>query len=413
MVFRTEYLERLAAWREKQVIKVVTGVRRCGKSTLLSLFIERLKESGVGDNQIISINLEAPEHESLLDHRALYSYIQKRLCKNKYTYVFIDEVQQCANFEKAVDGLFIKKNVDLYITGSNAYILSGELVPLLSGRYVEINMLPLSFSEYLAFTRKNSKTKALDVKTAFERFLFLGSFPYVAVLGDGNDSMIKTSIDGIYNTILIKDVAKRTGTIDISLLESIIKFLSHSVGSPVSAKKISDTINSSGRRISPNTVESYMRALTGSFVFYPVSRYDIKGKQHLKTLGKYYIVDTGIRNALLESSSPDLGHQLENIVYLELLRRGCRVSVGKIAEKEIDFVTAGAGTGDTARTAYYQVAASVMDPNTLSRELEGLRQIKDNHPKYLLTLDDIPSLANHEGIVQKNLIHWLLEKKTS
>ena len=411
MVFRKEYCERLVAWREKEVIKVVTGVRRCGKSTLLSLYIDRLRESGVGDDQIISINLEAPEYESLLDHRALYSYIQKRLCKNKYTYIFIDEVQQCVNFEKAIDGLFIKKNVDLYITGSNAYILSGELATLLSGRYVEINMLPLSFAEYLAFTRKTPKIKDAGIKTAFERFLFFGSFPYVASLGADNEDMIKTYIDGIYNTILIKDVAKRTGTTDVSLLESIIKFMSHSVGSPVSAKKISDTINSSGRRISPNTVEAYMRALTDGFIFYAVNRYDIKGKQLLKTLGKYYIVDTGIRNILLESSSPDLGHQLENIVYLELLRRGCRVSVGKLAEKEIDFVAAGPGPGNAAGTAYYQVAASVMDPNTLSRELEGLRQIKDNYPKYLLTLDDIPSRANHEGIIQKNLIDWLLEKK--
>jgi len=220
--------------------------------------------------------------------------------------------------------------------------------------------------------------------------------------------MIKTYLDGIYNTILVKDIAKRTGTTDISLLENIIKFLSHSVGSPISVKKISDTINSSGRKISVNTVDTYLRSLCDSFIFYHVDRYDIKGKQYLKTLGKYYIVDTGIRNMLLETSSPDLGHQLENIVYFELLRRGCRVCIGKLAEQELDFVARSTLGDDTDRMSYYQVAASLMDQTTLARELFSLQKIKDNHPKYLLTLDDIPVRANHNGIVQYYLIDWLL-----
>jgi predicted AAA+ superfamily ATPase len=401
MVQRNTYLARLAAWREKQVIKVISGVRRCGKSTLLLQFMDQLKACGIGDDQIISVNLEDPEFESLLSHRELYAYIQKRLCKNKFTYVFIDEVQQCVNFEKAVDGLFIKKRVDLYITGSNAHILSGELATLLSGRYVEINMLPLSFAEYLAFTGKKTAVH----RAVFNDYLRFGSFPFTAGL---NAEMIKTYIDGIFNTILIKDVAKRMGTDDISLLENIIKFLSHSVGSPISIKKICDAINSSGRRISVNTVDVYIRTLTESFIFYHVGRYDIKGKQYLKTLGKYYIVDTGIRNMLLESSSPDLGHQLENIVYLELLRRGCRVSTGKLDAKEIDFVVTNARADEAGGTAYYQTAASVADPNTLARELEGLQKIRDNHPKYLLSLDDIPARANHDGIIRLNLIDWLL-----
>jgi len=412
MVQRKEYLARLEAWREKQVIKVVTGVRRCGKSTLLSQYIDRLRASGISDEQIVSLNLEDPEFEFLLNHEALYAYIQKFLLKRKYTYVFIDEVQQCIGFEKAIDGLFIKKNVDLYITGSNAYMLSGELATLLSGRYVEINMLPLSFAEYIAFSGTNGKKKVPDYRTALNNYLRFGSFPYAAALDAG---MVKTYIDGIYNSILIKDVARRTGSTDISLLENIIKFLSHSVGSPISAKKISDTINSSGRKISVNTVDFYLRSLTDSFIFYHVDRYDIKGKQYLKTLGKYYIVDTGIRNMLLESSSPDLGHQLENIVYLELLRRGFRVSVGKVDEKEVDFAVTGAHAADdgTSGTAYYQVAASVMDKITLERELSVLHKIRDNHPKHLLTLDDIPSRANHDGIIQKYLIDWLLEKGKS
>ena len=409
MVERNEYLARLAAWREKQVIKVVSGVRRCGKSTLLAQYIDLLRASGVSDEQIVSINLEDPEFESLLNYEALYTYIQKRLCRNKYTYVFIDEVQQCINFEKAIDGLFIKKRVDLYITGSNAYMLSGELATLLSGRYVEINMLPLSFAEYLVFT--NAKKKAIDNRVALNDYIHLGSFPYTASLG-ANADMIKIYIDGIYNTILLKDVAKRSGATDITLLENIIKFLSHSIGSPISVKKISDTINSFGRKISVNTVETYMRCLTDSFIFYHVNRYDIKGKLYLKTNGKYYIVDTGIRNMLLESSTPDIGHQIENIVYLELLRRGCRVSIGKVAEKEVDFVASGANNqdNDPGGLSYYQVATSVLDSNTLARELSSLQGIKDNHPKYLLTMDDIPSRANHGGIIQRYLVDWLLEK---
>ena len=404
MVQRKRYLEALAAWREKQLIKVITGVRRCGKSTLLLQFIDLLKASGIADEQIIYINLEDPEFGSLFDHNSLFSFIQKRLNKKKYNYVFIDEVQQCSNFEKAINGLFLKKNVDLYITGSNAYMLSGELATLLSGRYVEINILPLSFSEYYSFSMDKDK------RTVFDNYLHFGSFPYTAVLG-ADRALVKPYIDGIYNTILIKDVAKRTGSADINLLESIIKFLSHSVGSPISAKKISDTINSSGRRISVNTVDAYLRNLTDSFIFYHVDRYDIKGKQYLKTLGKYYIVDTGIRNMLLESASPDLGHQLENIVYFELLRRYRRVSIGKLAEKEIDFVASIAVNTVTEPddSGYYQVAASVMDPGTLVRELSGLQKIMDNHPKFLLTLDDIPSRANYAGIIQKYLIDWLLE----
>ena len=411
MVQRKEYLARLAAWREKQLIKVITGVRRCGKSTLLIQYIDWLKASGAGDDQIISINLEDPEFETLLDHRSLYAYIQKRLCKDKYSYVFIDEVQQCAGFEKAIDGLFIKKRVDLHITGSNAYLLSGELATLLSGRYIEINMLPLSFAEFLSFPG-NSRKKAPGLRSALNNYLRYGSFPYLTALG-ADMGMTRAYIDGIYNTILLKDVARRTGSTDISLLENIIKFLSHSVGSPISAKKISDTLNSSGRKISVNTVDMYLRSLTDSFIFYYAGRFDIKGRQHLKTLGKYYIVDTGIRNMLLESSSPDLGHQLENIVFLELLRRGCSVSIGKLDEMEVDFIASGStGAGSEAGgLSYYQVAASVLDPDTLKRELSVLRKINDNHPKYLLTLDDIPTRANHDGIIQLYLIDWLLDKK--
>jgi len=398
IVQRKEYLDTLKRWREKQIIKVVTGVRRCGKSTLFSLYINYLIDTGVSKNQIIYVNLEEIEHENLLDYKALYDYIKERLVKGKCTYIFIDEVQQCKFFEKAVDSLYIKENVDLYITGSNAVMLSGELATLLSGRYIEISMLPLSFTEYLDFSKEK------DIRTAFNDYLRYGSFPYVAGL-EKKDTTIRTYLEGIYNTILIKDVATREGITDISVLESIIKILSSNIGSPVSAKKVSDTINSSGRKISVNTVDSYIRALNQSYVFYKADRYDIKGKQYLKTLGKYYIVDTGLRNMLLAGTASDLGHLLENVVYLELMRRGYKIHIGKLIDKEIDFVVSG-----VKGVEYYQVSASVLDKNTMTRELSPLMKISDNHPKYLLTLDDIIPNANYNGILHTNLIEWLLNK---
>ena len=398
MIQRTEYLNKLINWRGKQLIKVITGVRRCGKSTLFSLYINYLKEMGVTDEQIISVNLEDIDFGHLLDYKALHTYVKNRLCSDKYTYVFIDEVQQCPDFEKAVDSLFIKKNVDVHITGSNAHMLSGELATLLSGRYVEIRMLPLSFAEYLEFTGDKS-----NIRASFGKYLKNGSFPYVAMLQQ-NNIVVRDYIDGIYNTILIKDVAKREGITDISVLEIIIKFLSGNIGSPVSAKKISNTINSSGRKISVNTVERYLRALCNSFIFYKADRFDIKGRQNLKTLGKYYIVDTGLRYMLTSGSGSDIGHLLENIVYIELLRRGYKVNIGKLAEKEVDFVA----TDDSGIT-YYQVSASVLDGNTLKRELEPLQKIPDNHPKFLLTLDEIMPNNNHDGIRQINALDWLLD----
>jgi predicted AAA+ superfamily ATPase len=397
---RKIYLDRLISWRERRLIKVVTGVRRCGKSTLFSLYIDYLKQTGVSDEQIVYVNLEDMENESLHDYKTLYAYVKDRLCNDKYIYVFIDEVQQCPQFEKAVDSMFIKKNVDVYITGSNAYMLSGELATLLSGRYVEIRMLPLSFAEYLEFV--GEQERASDLKTDFNFYLRFGSFPYVAAL-ERDKSLIRGYIDGIYNTILVKDVAKREGITDIAVLESIARFLCGNVGSLVSAKKISDTINSSGRRISVNTVERYLRALCDSFLFYKAERYDIKGKQTLKTLGKYYIVDTGLRDLLVSSGSGDFGHLLENIVFLELLRRGYKVNIGKLAEKEVDFVADNADG-----LMYIQVSASTLDENTLQRELLPLQKIPDNHPKLLLTMDEYLPNANYDGIRKMSLPEWLL-----
>lgn len=399
MLQRKEYLDRLIAHREKNIIKVVTGIRRCGKSTLFSLYMDYLESTGVQKEQIISINLEDIEYEDLLDYKSLYSYVKERLCKNQFTYVFIDEVQNCKQFEKAVDSLFIKEMVDVYITGSNAYMLSGELATMLSGRYITIEMLPLSFKEFCVAVEARNQSAVEN----FNDYLKYGSFPYVAML-EQNSQVIVPYIDGIYNTILIKDVAKREGITDVSLLESIVKTMASSIGSPISIKKITDTIVSSGRKISVNTVDNYVRTLKDSYIFYKADRFDIRGRQHLKTLSKYYIVDTGIRNMLMSNESSDLGHVIENVVYLELIRRGFKVNIGKLDQLEVDFVAS-----DTNGVTYFQVSATVLDEKTLKRELEPLERIPDHYPKVLLTLDTIGSGTNYGGIRQINLIEWLLQ----
>ncbi len=399
MIRRKEYLDNLISLKDKQIIKVITGVRRCGKSTLFELYIDCLKQAGVEDDQIISVNLEELENADLLNYKALYNYITSKLVPDKNNYIFIDEVQKCSEFEKAVDSLFVKKNCDVYITGSNAYLLSGELATLLSGRYIQIDMLPFSFKEYYEATKESGENK----KEIFDRYLRYGSFPYVAYL-ENNEKVINQYIEGIYSTILLKDVAAREKINDVSVLENILKTVASNIGSPISTKKISDTLISSGRKISPNTVEAYLRALIDSYILYNATRYDIKGRQFLKTLGKYYFVDSGIRNIIVSQSARDLGHLLENVVYLELLRRKNRVNIGKLAEKEVDFVAT-----DMNEVEYYQVSASVLDEKTLKRELAPLQEIKDNYPKILLTLDDIGSGANYEGIKQINVIDWLLE----
>jgi len=310
----------------------------------------------------------------------------------------LDEVQQCLNFEKAVDSLYIKENVDLYITGSNAKLFSGELATVLSGRYVLIEMLPLSFKEFAT-----SGAVSEPVREQFNRYLRFGSFPFLTQLEE-SESIFRTYIEGIYSTILLKDVASREGIADITLLEDIIRFLSSSIGSPISAKRISDGINASGRKVSVNTVDKYLKALTESYIFYKADRFDIKGRNLLKTLSKYYIVDTGLRNYLLPPASPDLGHQIENIVYLELLRRDFRVNVGKVGNREVDFVAS-----DKNQLIYFQVATTVLSEETLKRELEAFSGIPDDFPRVLLTLDDIPAYANHGGIHQIYLLDWLLE----
>lgn len=396
MILRSEYMQQLNDFRDKQVIKVVTGIRRCGKSTLLEMFRDNLLNEGIEAEQIIYLNFEDIEYIDLTDFKSLYEHIKQRLCKNKQNYIFLDEVQQVAQFERAINSLYIMKNTDIYITGSNAYMLSSELATLLTGRYVEIKMLPLSFKEYLSYWPDNT-----DLSRKYRTYVQYGSFPYVQEFGD-NHKAIREYLSGIYSTVILKDVVARKHIGDVGMLESVARFLFDNIGNLCSIKKISDTMTSDGRKITTKTVESYIQALVDSFIVYPARRYDVKGKQYLKTGEKYYLVDTGLRYFALGDRGADVGHILENIVYLELIRRGYQVYIGKVGTYEIDFVAV-----SDQQLEYYQVAASVRDKQTLERELRSLEEVKDHNPKYLITLDDDPSVS-HNGIKQMNIIDFLL-----
>lgn len=392
MVKRQQCLEKLKKLKDMQIIKVVTGFRRCGKSTLLLQFQEYLKERGVDDSQIISINFEKLEFEHLLNYKELYSYITERLHPEKMTYIFLDEIQLVEGYQKAVDSLFVRDNVDLYITGSNAQMLSGELATLLSGRFIEIEMLPLSFAEFYELVGG-------DRRDAWKRYFTNGGLPYTAYIND--EDILHDYLLGIYNTVLLKDVVERKKVQDVTLLKSVIKFLFDNIGNIVSSKKISDSLVSYGRKTTSVTVENYIESLSEAYVIYEANRYDIKGKQHLKSLEKYYVVDVGLRKLLLGSKNTDIGHTLENIVYLELIRRGFAVSIGKIDDLEIDFIAERDGNKE-----YYQVSSSVLDPATFEREITPLRKVSDNYPKYIITMDEFSS--NNEGIRQVNVIDFLL-----
>ena len=397
MIERTEYLEELKRWKDKDLIKVITGIRRCGKSTLFQLFIDYLKSTGISNEQIISINLEDADY-NFEDYKQLYDYIKEKMDSKKTYYVFLDEVQNVPMFQKAVDSLYIKKNVDVYITGSNAYLLSGELATLLSGRYIEIKMLPLSFKEYVSAFDDNNYPQL------FLNYMKNGGMP-------GNISIIKSNpndldkyLDGIFSTIVYKDIMARNNINDKMLLESVLKFIFDSIGSPISTKKISDTLTSKGMSTSNHTVEKYIIAFIESFLIYKAERFDVKGKNLLARDYKYYVVDQGLRSYLLgKKADNDMGHILENIVYLELLRRGYRVYVGKVDDLEVDFV---AESRDGLK--YFQVALTVRDEKVLERELRSLQKTGDHYPKYLLTLDmDLES--DYDGITKINVVDWLLQ----
>lgn len=407
MIKRTEYLSILNDYKEKQLIKVVSGIRRCGKSVLLEQFMDELLLNNVSKEQIIYINLESLENEDLLDYKRLYKYIDSRLCKNRYTYIFLDEIQKVIGFEKVVDSLYIKPFVDIYITGSNAYMLSGELATYLSGRYIEIKMLPFSFKEYCMLNKDNDKYKL------FADYLTYGGLPYYAVLRKSGVTLDKSYIEGIYNTVFVKDIEERQKRkepdlskrkiVDIPLLKNISKYLSSVIGSPVSLKAIADYLTSSGRKTSHVTVGDYVEALEETFLFYRVDRMDLNGKVILKQNQKYYIVDMGFRNFILAKERYDVGFTLENIVFLELYRRGYSINVGKAGLKEVDFVAYKDG-----KYEYYQVCATMIDENVFNREITPLKLIDDNYKKIIITNDSV-GLGDYGGIKVVNIIDWLLQ----
>jgi len=400
---RPAYIKTLRAFKDKQLIKVVSGIRRCGKSTLLELYRKELEEHGVPANQIQSINLEDPVFRDLSDWRSLYDYINARLLPNKMNYIFIDEIQNIEEFQRAADGLFIKKNVDLYLTGSNSRVQSGKWATLLSGRYIEIHMFPLSFKEYAS-----AYQKPVTVDNIFADYLAYSSFPQMLQFMEGDSSpsemrlLSRHYLEGVFNTIVLKDIAENRQIREIGRLEKLARFMASVIGSEVSIKKISDMMASDGIKMLPLTVESFIDAFRSGYILYRADRYDVKGKNILKTLNKYYLVDMGIRGFLLGDKPLDSGHVLENIVYLELLRRGYRVYVGKVGEQEVDFVAEGING-----TEYFQVAQTVLDQQVLSRELSPLAAIRDHYPKFLLTRD-YALMTAYNGIRQLNAIEWLL-----
>lgn len=397
---RVLYLSKLIQFKDKPLIKVITGIRRCGKSTLLSLFENHLISDGVDQAHVIRINLESFEFDEMTTYKALHAYIKERMHDNtpRY-YILLDEVQLIHGWEKAVNALLVDANVDVYITGSNAHLLSSELSTLLSGRYVEIKMQPLSFKEYLDFTG----TDRVDQhQIIFDQYLKFGGLPTVVELLEHTET-IGSFLEGIYNTVLMKDVVERNSVRDPALLENILKFLAANVGSIVSTKKISDYLSSSGRKTTSDTIDNYLKMLESAFIIYKANRYDLKGKMFLKTLEKYYMVDMGIRNRLAGLRNTDYGHVLENVVYLELIRRGYEVSIGKIGTLEVDFIAE-----KTNERIYYQVSATVLDETSKVRELRPLQAIADNYPKYMLTMDQT-IFNDYAGIKVQNIIDFLLE----
>ncbi len=398
LIQREQYLAFLRRHKDQDVIKVVSGVRRCGKSTLFELFKQELLASGVKANQIISINFEDLEYEPLQEYHALHEYIVKRLIPDIPMYVFLDEVQHVVQFEKVVGSLFIKPNVDIYITGSNAYFMSSDIATLLTGRYVQVEMLPLSFKEFhSAYSQQN-----LSDMDIYNLYIEYSSFPRLVHVED--DESIDEYLESILNTVVLKDIVTRLKITDVPLLLDIIKYLLANIGSLINPTKIANTLTSYGRKTDNKTVEKYLQGLKDGLLIYEVDRFDVKGKALLQRNAKYYVVDSAFRKFLLSRTDSDRGHILENIVYLELIRRGYRVYVGHLQNGEIDFVAK-----KPHRLEYYQVSYTVMEDTTLRRELSPLEQLDDNYPKYLLTMDVLHKTDNHNGIEQKNVLDWLLE----
>ena len=398
MVFiqRNNYLEHLKEFKDKQIIKIITGVRRCGKSVLMKLYADELRTMGVVDKQITAINFEDFEYLDLREPKALYDYVVSRIQPKVMNYVFLDEIQHVDDYADVVDALYIKDNIDLYITGSNAYLLSSEIATLLSGRYIELKLLPFSLKEYAL-----AQPKEISPERLYANYITYSSFPYAVQLPN-NMQVVNDYLRGIYSTIVLKDVMQRKKVGDSMMLESVISFVADNIGNTLSTKKIADTLTSSGRKIDVKTVEKYLSALSESCIIYPVKRYDAKGHNLLKTMEKYYLVDVAFRNMMLGQRGIDYGRVLENVVFLELMRRYPNVYIGKVDSMEVDFIVT-----DMQEVEYFQVCATMRDESTRERELKPLKAIDDHFPKTILTLDPDP-VTYHNGIKQQNAIDWLL-----
>jgi predicted AAA+ superfamily ATPase len=395
LIKRESYLSKIRLYQDKQIIKIVSGIRRSGKSTLLKMFAAELRENGVQENQIISVNLEDFAFRDLLSPEKLYSFLETKLQKNLKNYIFLDEIQNVPDFERAVDSLFIKDNVDLYVTGSNANFLSSDLATILTGRYIEIKMMPLSFAEYISTFDDQT-----DLQKLYDTYINYSSFPQALDFFLSAPESVSAYLKTIYDTIIYKDIVARKDIKNEITLEDTVKYIFDNIGNYTNPHKIATYLTANNRKVSNHTVESYLSALTDSFVIYKADRFDIKGKKILQTLNKYYVVDLAFRRLLASGSSTDFGRVLENVVYLELLRRFDKVFVGKNEENEVDFVA----QDNTGKLAYYQVALGVRDANTLSRELNAFKGL-DHYEKILLTLD--PETNDHFGIKQQNALAWL------
>jgi predicted AAA+ superfamily ATPase len=402
MINRAQYLNKLINWKDKPIIKVITGVRRCGKSSLLLLFKDYLIDTQINDKHIIYMNFESMLFDEINDYRDLYGKITASISSTaEKHYILLDEIQLIDQWEKCVNGLMVDYDVDIYITGSNSYLLSSELSTLIAGRFVEIKMLPLSFKEYLDFTETEIINNRPELEYRFDEFIKYGGFPSLIVYGN-QEEFAEDFLTGIYNTVVMKDIIQRNQVRHPALLENLIRFLAANVGSIVSTRKISNYLTSSGTKTSSDTIDNYLRMIESSFIIYKASRYDLKGKLFLKTLEKYYIVDSGIRNMLAGPRNIDEGHVLENIIYLELIRRGYQVSIGKLGDLEVDFVAV-----KQSEKIYVQVSLTIHDESTRDREIKPLKAIRDNYPKFIITMDKV-IFDDFDGIKIVNAIDFLL-----
>jgi hypothetical protein len=402
MINRAQYLNKLINWKDKPIIKVITGVRRCGKSSLLLLFKDYLKDNQVQDQHIIHMNFESMLFDEINDYRDLYKKITESIstAAEKH-YILLDEIQLIDHWEKCVNGIMVDYDVDVYITGSNSYLLSSELSTLISGRFVEIKMLPLSFREYIDFSETKIINNRQELEYRFDEFIKYGGFPSLTIYGN-QEEFAEDFLTGIYNTVVMKDIIQRNQVRDPALLENLIRFLAANVGSIVSTRKISNYLSSAGRKVSSDTIDNYLRMIESSFIIYKANRYDLKGKLFLKTLEKYYIVDSGIRNMLAGPRNIDEGHVLENIIYLELIRRGYQVSIGKLGNLEVDFIAV-----KQSEKIYVQVSLTIHDQSTREREIKPLKAIRDNYPKFIITMDKV-IFDDFDGIKIVNAIDFLL-----